>query len=50
MEQAGPLKPASAASGAATSSSDFTNPIVRASRVMAECSALAWGVQREAAE
>ena len=28
----------------------FTNPIVRASRVMAECSALARGVQREAAE
>jgi NADH-quinone oxidoreductase subunit G len=32
--------------------SDFylTNPIARASRVMAECSALAHGVQREAAE
>ncbi len=32
--------------------SDFylTNPIARASRVMAECSALARGVQREAAE
>jgi NADH-quinone oxidoreductase subunit G len=28
----------------------FTNPIARASRVMAECSALARGVQREAAE
>jgi NADH-quinone oxidoreductase subunit G len=28
----------------------FTNPIARASRVMAECSALAQGVQREAAE
>ncbi len=28
----------------------FTNPIARASRVMAECSALAHGVQREAAE
>ncbi len=28
----------------------FTNPIARASRVMAECSALAPGVQREAAE
>ena len=26
----------------------FTNPIARASRVMAECSALARGVQREA--
>jgi NADH-quinone oxidoreductase subunit G len=28
----------------------FTNPIARASRVMTECSALAHGVQREAAE
>jgi NADH-quinone oxidoreductase subunit G len=28
----------------------FTNPIARASRVMAECSALARGVQREAAQ
>jgi NADH-quinone oxidoreductase subunit G len=28
----------------------FTNPIARASRVMAECSALARGVQRQAAE
>ena len=28
----------------------LTNPIARASRVMAECSALAHGVQREAAE
>jgi len=28
----------------------FTNPIARASRVMAECSALARGVQRDAAE
>jgi NADH-quinone oxidoreductase subunit G len=28
----------------------FTNPIARASRVMAECSALARGVHREAAE
>jgi NADH-quinone oxidoreductase subunit G len=28
----------------------FTNPIARASRVMAECSALASGVQRQAAE
>jgi NADH-quinone oxidoreductase subunit G len=28
----------------------FTNPIARASRVMAECSALAAGVQRQAAE
>ena len=32
--------------------SDFylTNPIARASRIMAECSALARGVQRQAAE
>ncbi len=28
----------------------FTNPIARASRVMAECSALGRGVQRDAAE
>ena len=36
----------------APSIADFylTNPIARASRVMAECSALARGVQREAAE
>jgi NADH-quinone oxidoreductase subunit G len=32
--------------------SDFylTNPIARASRIMAECSALAAGIQRQAAE